>query len=886
MKRITLLIVFCTVLSFLQCKKLDKRNNPKYLDTSFSFEDRAEDLVSRMTLDEKVAQMLNEAKSIERLGIKEYNWMNECLHGVANMRDYVTVFPQSIGIGASWDTETMLKVSTAISDEARAMHHNGYRSAEGGNIGGLTYWSPNINLFRDPRWGRGQESYGEDPYHIGQMAIPFIKGLQGDNDKYLKLVSTAKHYLVHSGPEPLRHEFDAKASKRDFWETYIPHFLTAVQEAQVYSVMCAYNRYEGESCCGSDYLMNQLLRDQFGFEGYIVSDCGSVRDIYEGHKIVKSSPEAAALAVKSGVDLNCAAAGIWPYKDLQEAVKKGLITEAQIDTAVTRLMLARMKLGMFDDPELVPYSKISSDVIDSQKHKDIALNIAQKSLVLLKNDNNTLPLSKDVKKVAVIGPNAFNETVLLGNYHGIPSNPTSVYTGIKKALPNVEIIYSKGCNYVNDDALKSGLPTTTLFTDKALTSRGLIVEYFNNLEFSGESVVRDIDKKVFLTSEFGIPYKEEGIVSKNFSVRWSGYFESPETTSYQFVAGGVENGTISKINKNYKFFIDDKIIIDGIKGDTSDYVELEAGIPHSFKIELVVDNDEFDFEMYWRVNTGGIEKNSIKAAKEADVVIMTMGISTELEGEELNVKLDGFAGGDRTTIELPKVQQELIKKVKAVGKPVILVLMGGSAFALPEEDKICDAIIQAWYPGQEGGTAVANTIFGDYNPGGKLPLTFYKSTEDLSDYYSYDMENRTYRFFKGEPLYKFGHGLSYTRFGYSNLLIKDSIKLGEPLQISIDVKNTGEIDGDEVVQVYVKDIEASVRVPIQSLQGFKRVHLKAGETRTISFTLKAKQLALLTDDYQWTVESGVFNIAVGGRQPNAREKSNTNIQIKQIEVIE
>ena len=497
-----------------------------------------------------------------------------------------------------------------------------------------------------------------------------------------------------------------------------------------------------------------------------------------------------------------------------------------------------------------------------------------------------MPLSKDLKKIAVIGPNAFNETVLLGNYHGIPSNPISVYTAIKRALPNSEIIYSRGCNYVNDDVLKSGLPTTTLFTNKALTSRGLKVEYFNNLEFSGEPVAKDVDKKVFLTSEFGIPHKEEGLVSKKFSVRWSGYFKSPETTSYQFVAGGVENGTISKTNENYKFFINDKVIIDGTKGDTSDYIELEAGIPHTFKIELVVDNDEFDFEMYWRANADGIEKNAIKAAQEADAVIMTMGISTELEGEELSVKLNGFEGGDRTTIELPKVQQELIRKIKVLGKPIVLVLMGGGAFALPQEDKICDAIIQAWYPGQEGGTAVANTIFGDYNPGGKLPITFYRSTKDLPDFYSYDMENRTYRFFKGKPLYKFGHGLSYTEFGYSNLQVKDSIKSGESLQISIDVKNTGEIDGDEVVQVYVKDQEASVRVPIQSLQGFKRVHLKAGETKTISFALKPKQLALLTDDYKWNIELGAFNIAVGGRQPNARELSNNNIQIKQIEVIE
>jgi len=868
----TITVTLLIIITMFSC--VDKNSkNPDYLDTNLSFEDRALDLISRMTTEEKLSQMIHDAPAIERLNIPYYNWMNECLHGVANMEDFVTVFPQSIGMGASWDTDCMYRVATAISDEARAMHHNDYRNKEGGHVGGLTFWSPNINLFRDPRWGRGQESYSEDPYHIGQMAIPFIKGLQGDHPKYLKVVSTVKHYVVHSGPEPERHEFDAISNERDFWETYMPHFITSIEEADVYSVMCAYNRYNGESCCGSNYLLNDLLRNKYNFKGYIVSDCGSVADIFEGHQLKSSLAEAAALALSSGVDLNCHRHTSTPYEHLLEALDQGLINKREIDTAAYRLMLARMKLGMFDPPEMVPYSKIPKEVVDSKEHKELALEMARKSLVLLKNDNNALPLSKELKKIAVIGPNAMNENVLLGNYNGTPSDPVSMLKGIKNKLPGNEILYSKGCDYVDEPDLLNLLPPSVLFTNGVNIQKGIKVQFFNNKSFSGSPVVEKVESIVFLTSEFGTPYKN--LMDENFSVRWLGNLLIPETAKYKFIADG---------NQKCKVFIDDKLIIDGEADNSSEYILLDGGKSYGFQIDLIADQQEFDLSMFWKIDQDDLAKNAIAIAAESDAVILAMGISTEIEGEELPVELDGFAGGDRTTIELPANQQKLIKDIKALNKPLILVLMGGGSYALPEEHDLCDGILEAWYPGQEGGTAIADVIFGDYNPGGKLPLTFYKSTTDLPDFRNYDMEGRTYRFFNGEPLYAFGHGLSYTTFDYSNLHIPKKISKNDSLEISVDITNSGTLAGDEVIQVYVKDLKSSVRVPLLSLQKFERIHLKAGETKTVNFTLEPEQLALLNNNMQWEVEEGEFQISVGGRQPELNERSNTEIQIAIIKV--
>jgi beta-glucosidase len=805
---------------------------PPYLNTDLSFEERALDLIERMTLDEKISQTLHDAPAIERLGIPKYYWMNECLHGVANMEEFATVFPQSIGIGASWDKQTMYKVATAISDEARAMHHNGYLNREGRYLGGLTFFSPNINLFRDPRWGRGQESYSEDPYHIGQLGIQFIKGLQGEDPKYLKLVSTAKHYVVHSGPEPERHVFDAITSERDFWETYMPHFIDAITEAKVYSVMCAYNRYKGESCCGSDYLMNQILRDQYGFDGYIVSDCGSIADIYENHQITETEAEAAGLALNSGVDLNCG----FVYHSLDEALGKGLTSEEEVDQAVYRLMLARMKLGMFDPPEMVPFSKIPANVIDGPKHKELALDMARKSIVLMKNKNNVLPLDKSIGKIAVIGPNAANETVLLGNYNGMPSNPVSLLSGLKEKLPNTDILYSKGCEYVNAPDLLNLFPSFMLYTDEDFKNKGLTVEYFPNKEFEATPVMQRTEQIIFLTNEFGVPFK--GLEENNFSVRWSGFIMVPETARYQILLEAPET---------CKVYINNELILDSKTAKETGHLIFEQGETYQLRIDLVADSEEFETLMYLKMNAEDLKKNAIQAAGEADAIVLAMGISPEIEGEELG---------------------EIIREIQKFYKPIIMVLMGGGSFGLEKEDQICDAILEAWYPGQSGGTAISDVLFGDYNPGGRLPLTFYKSTIDLPDFRDYAMDNRTYRFFKGDPLYPFGFGLSYTSFSYDNLLIPDQIESNEKLKISVDVENSGDMAGDEVVQVYVKDVSASVRVPRHSLQAFERITLQPGEKRTITIELSPRNMALLNEDMKWMVEPGEFIISIGGGQPD------------------
>ena len=830
---INLLLIGCT-------------NQEAYKDTSLPFDVRARDLVSRMTLDEKVSQLRHDAKAIERLDVPAYNWMNECLHGVALMEGYATVFPQSIGMAASFNTDLMYEAASIISDEARAMHHNGVRNSEEGYVCGLTFWSPNINLFRDPRWGRGQETYGEDPYLTGQMAVSFVKGLQGDHPKYLKTVSTVKHYVVHSGPEALRHEFNTISNERDFWETYMPHYIRSIEEANVESVMCAYSRLNGESCCGSDYLMNELLRDKLGFEGYIVSDCGSVSDIYDEHHLVDSFTEAAVLALKSGVDLNCGRAMTFPYDKLGEAVHKGMLDESYIDTAAYRLMLARFKLGMFDPAGMVPYSKMPKSVIDSQNNKKVALQMARESMVLLKNENNLLPLDKDIKKIAMIGPNADAHRMLYGNYNGIPSKPVSVLEGVMEKLPKGRVLYSKGCELVAEEDFKTPIPSKYMLTpDK---QKGLLASYHPNKTFSGRPRHTRIEQQLILWDEFGPPFKDLEI--DNFSVRWEGYVLFPETASYTISA---------EASPHYKIYIDDKLIADEERG--GQFMQLQADRPYKIRVDFVSDSDAFSISMVHALDNSSLHINAFNAARNADAVILAVGTSNLLEEEGL----------DREEIELPEIQQRLIKKILKLNKPTILVILSGSPVGLDEEILKAGAVIEAWYPGQSGGRAVADVIFGDYNPAGRLPVTFYKSTAQLPPYEDYDMENRTYKYFRGEPLFEFGHGLSYTSFAYSDLKISDSVRAGDDVKISVKVKNTGKMAGDEVVQVYVKDLKASVRVPQHSLQGFERIHLKPGQAKTVTFNLSPENLALLNDDMEWMVEPGRYLISAGGRQPSKRE---------------
>jgi beta-glucosidase len=823
-----------------------QEGKPAYQNLELPFEERAQDLVSRMTLEEKVSQLLHDAKAIERLGIPAYNWMNECLHGVANMEGYATVFPQAIGMAASFNQDLMLEVASAISDEARAMHHNGIRNAEEGYVCGLTFWSPNINLFRDPRWGRGQETYGEDPYLTGRMAVSFINGLQGEHPRYLKIVSTVKHYVVHSGPEEQRHEFNTISNERDFWESYMPHYITAIEDADVQSVMCAYSRLNGESCCGSDYLMNELLRERLGFNGYIVSDCGSVTDIYDGHFLTESVTEAAALALKSGVDLNCGRAMTFPFTKLADAVAQGMVDEAAVDSAAYRLMLARFKLGMFDPPEMNPYAQIPREAIDSEEHKALALQMARESMVLLKNEGNLLPLGKDIGTIAVIGPNADDHRVLYGNYNGTPSQPVSILEGVRSAVPEAEVLYSKGCELVENEDFATPVPVTFLQTPDG--QPGLEASYYGNTSFSGQPLhVRD-EAGVMLFDEFGPPFDnlEEG----NFSVRWEGTISFPETARYRLWAYA---------HPRHRLFIDDAVV--STEEQESNYLKFEADRAYKVKLELVCDGDGFIAVLVHSADNRSLLRNAGRIASEADAVILAVGLSILLEEEGL----------DRETIELPEIQQKLIKKVLNAGKATILVLMTGGAVALEAKALQVPAILEAWYPGQSGGTAVVDVLFGDHNPGGKLPVTFYSSTSQLPDYEDYSMENRTYKYFTDIPLFAFGHGLSYTSFAYQHLQMPDSISAGESVELSVEVENTGEIAGDEVVQVYVKDVEASVRVPIRSLQAFKRIHLQPGEKQRVTFSLAPQQMALLSDDMVWMVEPGEFIVSVGGGQPGVQD---------------
>jgi beta-glucosidase len=675
-----------------------------YRNAALPIPERVELLLAQMTLSEKVSQMIHQAPAIERLGLPEYNWWNECLHGVGRAGT-ATVFPQAIGMAAAFDEKLMHEVATVISDEARAKHHAALKLGNRGQYFGLTFWTPNINIFRDPRWGRGQETYGECPYLTARLGVAFIKGLQGNDPKYLKLVATAKHYAVHSGPEPLRHKFNAVVSPRDLRETYLPQFRAAVQEAQVASVMGAYNRTNGEPCCGSQTLLQQILRDEWGFNGYVVSDCWAIKDFHTGHGVTKNSVESAALAAHHGCDINCGCL----FLELIEAVKQGLITEGEIDRNLKRLFTARMKLGMFDPPARVTWSKLSPKIVNCEKHRQLARCMARESIVLLKN-NGILPLRKDVRHLLVAGPNTMDELVLLGNYNGYAPQQTTMLEGIlAKVSAGTQVQWTRGCDVAGDRA-----PNTN-------------------------------------------------------ELRWFTSYRPP-----------------------------------------------------------------------------------------VDAIIAVLGYNAMLEGEEGCTE---GSDGDRHHYGLPGRQQEYLETLKATGKPLILVVTAGSPVDLNWAQEHCDAIVFAWYPGEQGGHAVADVLFGDYNPAGRLPITFPKSYDQLPAFEDYSMKGRTYRFIEQEPLYRFGYGLSYTTFRYSRLKVRGS-------NVSVDVRNTGRIAGDEVVQLYVKDIEASVPVPRLHLEGFQRVHLRPGQKKTVTFTLRPQQLTCFDDAGHPFVEPGEFEISVGGGQPD------------------
>jgi beta-glucosidase len=852
------ILIFISILFAGSCTGSKTESEFPYQDPDLTTEERVNDLVGRMTLDEKISQMINQSPAIERLGVPEYNWWSEGLHGVARA-GLATVFPQAIGLAATWDEKLMHEVSTAISDEARAKHHDFASKGKRFLYQGLTFWSPNINIFRDPRWGRGQETYGEDPFLTGRLAVQFIRGLQGDDPDYYKTIATVKHFAVHSGPEPERHVFDAKTNDRDLLDTYLPQFEMGIREGKAYSLMCAYNRYNGEACCASDKLLKNVLRNNWGFSGFVVSDCEAITDIYQFHKIVQTPEEAAALAVKSGTDLECGKV----FLHLKEAVSKNLITEKEIDVAVKRLFTARFKLGMFDPADKVSYARIPYDVVDSKKHQDLALETARKSIVLLKNQNNTLPLKKDLKTIAVVGPNADQWLMLLGNYNGVPSDPITPLEGIRKKLPDTKVLYAQGCE------LAQGMPMFYVIPSAILSNgmeNGLSVEYFNNKELSGAPLFKSVDKTLDVNWTNKAPRAD--MDDDNFSVRWTGELTPDQTAEYQL-------GFISTCNT--KLYLNDSLVAKTVYhfrdeyGDPrlrkSDAVRLTAGKKYRIVVEAVESYADAQVQLVWARPQPELKNQALDIARQADVVVMCMGLTARMEGEEMDILIDGFRGGDRTKIDLPQTQQDLIREIRALGKPVVLVLLNGSALAVNWEDKNIPAIVEAWYPGQGGGEAIADVLFGDYNPGGRLPVTFYRSVNDLPAFEDYRITKQTYRYFKGDPLYAFGHGLSYTTFAYDDLKVQPENKIGDSVKIAVKVRNTGKMAGDEVVQVYVSNKNAESQGPIRSLKAFQRVHLRADEEQTVQFSLPPDTFAVFNDKNERETLPGEFELSVGGGQP-------------------
>ncbi|MGD8623938.1 MAG: glycoside hydrolase family 3 C-terminal domain-containing protein [Anaerolineae bacterium] len=831
-----------------------------YKETSSPIKERVADLVSRMTLEEKISQMVFDAPAIERLGVPAYNWWNECLHGVGRA-GVATVFPQAIGLAATWNAERMGQVAVAISDEGRAKHHEALRRGIQQIYTGLTFWSPNINIFRDPRWGRGQETYGEDPYLTAQMGTVFVKGLQGGDARYLKLVATPKHYAVHSGPERDRHHFDAVVGARDLRETYLPAFEACVKEGGAVSVMGAYNRVNGEPACASPTLLQQILREEWGFggpegeDGYIVSDCWAIRDIYAHHQVVATPEEAAALAVGNGCDLNCGST----YPALLEAVEQGLISQAAIDRAVTRLFTARFRLGMFDPPEQVAYAQIPYKVINSPQHRALALQAARESMVLLKNEGNLLPLPRDLETIAVVGPNADHLPVLIGNYSGTPAEAITPLEGIRRKLsPSTRLYHTPGCDLVDGSPLLEVIPSAFLRpAEAAARLTGLTAAYYANPDLQGEPLLSQVDRAVDFIWNDTTPLT--GRWGDRFSVCWSGYLVPPLSGSYRLGAEGFSS---------YKLYLDGELVVEYTDMHQpllrSKEVELEGGRLYPLRLEYVSRGLDPQIRLLWArpdVKPGSL---ALEAAGKADVIVAVMGLSPRLEGEEMPVQVNGFVGGDRSRIELPLLQEEFLKQLYVLGKPLVLVLLNGSALAIPWAARHIPAIVVAWYPGQAGGKALADILFGDYNPGGRLPITFYESTEDLPPFDDYRMAGRTYRFFQGEPLFPFGHGLSYTTFEYGHLQIEPAqVTMGGQVTVRADVTNSGDRAGDEVVQLYIRHLDAAVPRPIKELKGFQRLHLAPGERTTVAFTLHSHQLGYYDDEMHYALQPGRVEVWVG-----------------------
>jgi beta-glucosidase len=852
MKSIALLLALAAAAAPLAVRA-QTADKPAWLDTRLAPKARAADLVSRMTLEEKAPQLLHFAPAIPRLGVPAYNWWSEGLHGVARAGE-ATVFPQAIGLAATFDTTLMHTVADTISTEFRAKYLASL-GADGSSAQyrGLTVWSPNINIFRDPRWGRGQETYGEDPYLTARMGVAFIEGLQGDDPKHYKTIATAKHFAVHSGPEADRHKDDIHPSAHDLEDTYLPAFKAAIVEGKAGAVMCAYNAVDGQPACANTALLQERLRGKWGFDGHVVSDCAAVADFYlpTSHAYVKTPEEAMAVALKTDTDLVCdfVANGTADPMATVRAVKQGLIAESEVDAALVRLFEARMRLGLFDPPAEVSWSRITRADFDTPEHRAFSLETAKKAMVLLKNDG-LLPLKGEPRRIAVIGPNADSLDALVGNYNGTPSKPVTVYAGVKARFPNAQVTYVEGTGWVAPPL--EYVPDAALCVDDGCTQKGLKQEEFKGAKLEGAPVKSDTVANASFS--WGRPTREE----RESSIRWTGYIKPQETGAHRFRFTG---------DDGYRVYVDGKLIADvwDIAWPTSDSdVVLEAGRLYKLTVEAAQKGTREDQRLQWSRPSAGDEK-ALEAARNADLVVFAGGLTARLEGEEMRVAAPGFAGGDRTSLDLPAPQQRLLERLHGLGKPVILVLMNGSAMSVNWADANLPAIVEAWYPGGEGGAAVASLIAGDFNPAGRLPVTFYRSADDLPAFKDYAMAGRTYRYFGGEALYPFGYGLSYTRFSYGKPVVAATVKAGETATVTVEVTNAGNRDGDEVVQLYVTRYGDGA--PIRSLRGFQRVTLKAGETKPVRFVLDPATFGVVDDKGVRRVSPGKAQLWIGGGQP-------------------
>ena len=842
---------------------------PAYLNSNLPVEQRAADLVKRMTLEEKASQLVNQARPIPRLGVPGYDWWSEALHGVAV--NGTTEFPEPIGLAATFDTAKIHEMAVDIGTEARVVHAQSV-AASGGDSAifhGLDFWAPNVNIFRDPRWGRGQETYGEDPFLTARMGVAYVTGMQGDDPNSYRVISTPKHFAVHSGPEPTRHFIDVDISKHDELDTYLPAFRAAVTEGKAGSVMCAYNAINGEPACANEFLLKDELRGKWGFQGYVVSDCGAVRDIFENHHYEPTQARASAMSLGRGMDNECVdfrakVTDDHDYKPYIDAVKEGYLEESAIDRALVRLFTARIKLGMFDPAALAPYTNIEPGELNSAEHRELALKLANESMVLLKNDG-ALPLKTTGEKILVVGPLAEQTGVLLGNYNGIPTHTVSIVEGLKKELAGDTIEYKRGTNFLSDETWP--VPNNLLTTDgkpgaKVTFFSENIVGFSNKQGSHGSGLATRVEPEIDATA-LALPDAAAGV--EPLTVRWETTLTPKETADYHM---GIET------DGYFRLFLDGKTVVTanyphGVETRTGQ-VHLEAGRPYQVEVEYqrTDHNAPVHVRLMWAKVDRSIDPAVVTAAKDADVIVAVVGITSELEGEEMLVSEPGFEGGDRTSLDLPEPEVNLLKELATAGKPLVVVLTNGSALAVNWANEHANAILDAWYPGEEGGDAVAQTLAGVNDPAGRLPVTFYKSVDQLPPFEDYSMTGRTYRYFTGTPLYPFGYGLSYTKFAYSNLTVPaEPLEAGMPAVVEGTVTNTGTRAGDEVAELYLKfpDVPGA---PLIALRGFERVHLEPGASTKVRFELRPRDMSMVTEAGEPIVAAGAYTVSVGGGQPD------------------